>query len=859
MRIFEARRNPELNPKIDLFNELNKYAKQKDVFVTFTSGFQTKDSRSGMRSKIGINPNNAYSTPVGIYCYPIDYILDYNASRRSISAPYTGRDEWKFLYILRVKEDGIIETDDDAKEPYEKMVQKAKDIFGDEEGSLLIRVSDNTAKLPGTKAALWNLARLMANSIKSEKTKSTSMWTKLMREVGVKMLVDRNKEGLIHQSEPTQGVIFDTRLFSVIDTLPAKKESHVALDTVRKVETLILQNKFNLDTLNPKWIESMRINADLLNALAGAKTVQFKAFAESLQHISDQYYIPNLRHGILKALNRFIPLKLNDSRVFETLLEEKTPVSDWEETLGRKIPKNEWRLTIENIMQDRQSMALANSLRVSRRDYIPKFIEMFATLDLDNQGGVLQLGEYIHQIMQANGIKLNNEQLKQFFTKCPTVITEYRDYKPSVTQWVKAGRMVGIEGVVDIIPLDALKMLMETKRNKLNLNPVAYERLIKAKEDAFLRAHILQATANGISVKPVMDWSEVNSEWMVKNLDGLFQKEPNGLFNMLGLWRPSQAALKKFWSIVDDQYNGHEKLLDLVKMGAVLEYDLREHATDDGKYPAVRRLVSDIFFHEYQKENKFQKYDYFINYFGQKFVVDMAVMFNHIGTLKYNDVRYMFREYPETIYTWAPGEYSIFSDEEYGELLVEFPDLAENPKAGQFLSPRLLSKLIESGKIQFSALRPDIQAALVVLNSANLVAMMNDPRYQPFPTIKSLLDHRIPKFTLNKLKDRPLPASVAFDLLAFTDIRPLTILDDQLNKFLSMMVLDKGFVHMLVFHDDVITNYIDDNTRAHFQIAYLKTILERPNGAEAVGMLAPQVVNPAPATTLWLKQFTMDD
>lgn len=64
--ILEARRNPEHNPQISLYENLLKYKGQKDIFVTFKS-----------LEKVGINPQAkwGHTSPVGVYAYPIDYVI----------------------------------------------------------------------------------------------------------------------------------------------------------------------------------------------------------------------------------------------------------------------------------------------------------------------------------------------------------------------------------------------------------------------------------------------------------------------------------------------------------------------------------------------------------------------------------------------------------------------------------------------------------------------------------------------------------------------------------------------------------------------------------------------------------------
>ena len=63
----EARRNPELNPKTSINQEIQDYvdSSTEPAFVSFTS-----------LDKLGINPNSVHKTPIGIYAFPASYVLE---------------------------------------------------------------------------------------------------------------------------------------------------------------------------------------------------------------------------------------------------------------------------------------------------------------------------------------------------------------------------------------------------------------------------------------------------------------------------------------------------------------------------------------------------------------------------------------------------------------------------------------------------------------------------------------------------------------------------------------------------------------------------------------------------------------
>lgn len=58
-----ARRNPELNKKISIIDQLSPYKDDPSYFISFTD-----------INKIGLNPSTTYDTPLGIYTYPLKEI-----------------------------------------------------------------------------------------------------------------------------------------------------------------------------------------------------------------------------------------------------------------------------------------------------------------------------------------------------------------------------------------------------------------------------------------------------------------------------------------------------------------------------------------------------------------------------------------------------------------------------------------------------------------------------------------------------------------------------------------------------------------------------------------------------------------
>jgi hypothetical protein len=90
----EARKNPDMNPKISAYEALKPYSKDDNYYISFTA-----------IDKIGINPKSKYDTPLGIYAYPLkviwkEYLVDV---LRSIgkSVPFAGNSP--YVWLIKVK------------------------------------------------------------------------------------------------------------------------------------------------------------------------------------------------------------------------------------------------------------------------------------------------------------------------------------------------------------------------------------------------------------------------------------------------------------------------------------------------------------------------------------------------------------------------------------------------------------------------------------------------------------------------------------------------------------------------------------------------------------------------------------
>jgi hypothetical protein len=69
MDLLEEKRDAESSYVV---SQLEQYRRRADVFISFTEEFRSStDQKAQSGAKLGINPKSAFSTPIGIYAYPI--------------------------------------------------------------------------------------------------------------------------------------------------------------------------------------------------------------------------------------------------------------------------------------------------------------------------------------------------------------------------------------------------------------------------------------------------------------------------------------------------------------------------------------------------------------------------------------------------------------------------------------------------------------------------------------------------------------------------------------------------------------------------------------------------------------------
>lgn len=230
--INEARRNPEHPSQQKLYGSqiFNKYRNLSDeeidsLYVSFT----TVD-------KIGMNPQSSYNTPIGIYTYPLKYVMDMD---RPSDVPWAGDSPniWvirptKSVLHLKTYNNLDVDTDKISKFLLKDLTQKQTvEIINDAISA--VRKSDNIDA-----SRMWNLCRAVGrlygrlndavrkDSYGREMGLDVVYFNYAIRKILGYNIIRDDGLGIIHSSEPIQTLFLSKDAFEVIDKLNNKINSY---------------------------------------------------------------------------------------------------------------------------------------------------------------------------------------------------------------------------------------------------------------------------------------------------------------------------------------------------------------------------------------------------------------------------------------------------------------------------------------------------------------------------------------------------------------------------------------------------------------------------------------------------------
>lgn len=222
----EARRNPNHPAQKKVYGS-DVFAKYKgmsaeeidNLYVSFTSV-----------DKIGINPQSTYNTPIGIYTYPLKYVMDMN---RPSDVPWAGDSPNMWIIrptkpVLRLETYNNLDVDADKISKFlSKNLSDQKEVVAlVNEAISSVRKSENMDA-----SRMWNLCRMvgrtfgkLSNTVrKDSKSRELSndvvYFNYAIRKILGYHVVRDDGLGIIHSSEPIQTLFLSKDAFEVVEKL----------------------------------------------------------------------------------------------------------------------------------------------------------------------------------------------------------------------------------------------------------------------------------------------------------------------------------------------------------------------------------------------------------------------------------------------------------------------------------------------------------------------------------------------------------------------------------------------------------------------------------------------------------------
>lgn len=264
--------------------KLSKWVDEGDVYMHFSN-----------IDKVGVNPNQQYRTPMGIYAYPFDRKW-FNIMRHG-KIPFAG--ERKFIHLVQLKNPKNfvrVRSGGNAnysRSQYKKDVAKLEKKYGSGSGgdiglldyynhrksaaadrwttyedlwTQFVSKSEKEANIQTPFGLIFNLTRLIAFNIdRSSDLAAITTWNKILRsDIGIDGVIDMGS-GIIHRNEPEQVVILDPRAFKRVETVTKEevmrsKNIGIADDPVMKsLEAKVKQFAIDIIKLDPDKDLSWRL------------------------------------------------------------------------------------------------------------------------------------------------------------------------------------------------------------------------------------------------------------------------------------------------------------------------------------------------------------------------------------------------------------------------------------------------------------------------------------------------------------------------------------------------------------------------------------------------------------------------
>jgi hypothetical protein len=285
--LLEAQRYPTKTG----YERLKKYADEPDVFVSYRS-----------INKLGINPNNAFNTPYGIFCYNLKTVFN-NMKGDSSNVPFAGghpyiyvfriKNQFKYKFINNIYEYSSADYDHDIEKLKEYFVKNHDAESRRDWNSLFEKMTQDAAQSARVKnpfGIMWNIGRILSDHLHAyyinrpidtgygkEKSSALSVWNVLLRKVLGYCGVQDKGQGIIHPSEPAQAVFFS-------------KECLEEIEVIRNVRDDLTWGRVNKKS-------DSNFDLEMIPKTTEFKNKNIVIFKKQITPYSDQFSVKDLRTG----------------------------------------------------------------------------------------------------------------------------------------------------------------------------------------------------------------------------------------------------------------------------------------------------------------------------------------------------------------------------------------------------------------------------------------------------------------------------------------------------------------------------------------------------------------------------------
>lgn len=212
----------------DIFKDYENLPTEElnNLFISFTKV-----------DKLGVNPQSTYNTPIGIYTYPLRYVMD---KQRPSHVPFAGSSPYMWI-VKAIKPVLVLNGYDNLRTDQTKAVEylTTQQKMSNSDAVAFVNSAISGAKYSKTNmdaSRFWNIARLIASNTNGTGRRidssgyplpnDTIQFNTILRKVFGYFIINDPGLGIIHPSEPTQCVFLTKDSLSVIDKLRNNPDQH---------------------------------------------------------------------------------------------------------------------------------------------------------------------------------------------------------------------------------------------------------------------------------------------------------------------------------------------------------------------------------------------------------------------------------------------------------------------------------------------------------------------------------------------------------------------------------------------------------------------------------------------------------